>query len=374
MKQFLIAGFVLLTSLASYSQGKTVINTIPDDFTILNRNAVTPVKSQGMTGTCWAFSTTALLESETMKNKLDSLDLSEMFTVRNIYIEKARNYLLRQGNARFDEGSLGHDVIRAVATYGAVPEQAYSGIKTGSGHNHSGLVKELKAYLDSLLRNKPIESNWQMGYEAILDNRLGAVPASFTYQDKNYTASSFAKEVLKFNADDYVYITSFTHKPYNKSFIIDVPDNFSNGAYYNIPLDDMLQLIRNAVKSGYSIAWDADVSNNGFRQQNGVALFLDSTVTAKQSISATTPEAKWDAATRQKLFENLTTQDDHLMEIVGSSVNKEGKLFFTVKNSWGAVGPLKGFIEVSEAYIAINTIGLVLPKAALGKDLLSKIK
>lgn len=374
MKQFLIAGFVLLTSLASYSQGKTVINTIPDDFTILNRNAVTPVKSQGMTGTCWAFSTTALLESETMKNKLDSLDLSEMFTVRNIYIEKARNYLLRQGNARFDEGSLGHDVIRAVATYGAVPEQAYSGIKTGSGHNHSGLVKELKAYLDSLLRKKPIESNWQVGYEAILDNRLGAVPASFTYQDKNYTASSFAKEVLKFNADDYVYITSFTHKPYNKSFIIDVPDNFSNGAYYNIPLDDMLQLIRNAVKSGYSIAWDADVSNNGFRQQNGVALYLDSSVKATDNVSATTPEAKWDAATRQMLFENLTTQDDHLMEITGSAVNKDGKLFFTVKNSWGAVGPLKGYIEVSEAYIAINTIGLVLPKAALGKDLLSKLK
>ena len=372
IKQFFVVSAFLFLQIAVLAQGTATNAT--KEFSAVYSNAYTPVKSQGQTGTCWSFSTTALLESQVIKNKPGSLDLSEMFTVRNIYVEKARNYLMRQGSAQFGEGSLGHDVIRAVATYGVIPEQAYSGLAEGQTvHNHSVLVKELKSYLDSMLATKPLAAWWLTGFENILDKHLGKLPGAFTYDGKIYTPLSFAKELIKFEAGDYVNITSFTHKPYYSSFIIDVPDNFSNGAYYNLPLDEMMQMVKDALKNGYTVMWDADVSNNGFRQQNGLALYL-SAEKKYDNINANTTEEKWDAAVRQNLFENLTTQDDHLMQITGTSLSKEGKTFFTVKNSWGNVGPFNGFINVSDAYFAINSISLVVPKAGISKLLLDKLQ
>ncbi len=352
---------------AVVSQAGPQINTV-------NINAHTPVRNQGQTGTCWSFSTTALLESQGMKNKLDSVDLSEMFTVRNIYVEKARNYLMRQGSAQFGEGSLGHDVIRSVAMYGAMPEQAYSGLTMGqTGHDHSKLVPVLKAYLDSLLAARPLPSYWQTRYNQLLDEHLGPLPDAFTYQDKIYTAKSFAKDVMHFNADDFVNITSFTHKPYYKSLILDVPDNFSNGSYYNLPLNEMMQVVKDAIKNGYTIMWDADVSNVGFSQRNGFALHLPAGK-KYDHFDAATAEEKWDATSRQNLFESLVTQDDHLMQVIGMTQAKNGKMFFTVKNSWGLAGPFQGLIQVSEAYFAINTISLIVPKAAINKSLINQLK
>jgi bleomycin hydrolase len=374
MKSFLLLFSLASGSMSLFAQVAPMGNNGAAQLTAVSVNPHTPVRNQGQTGTCWSFSTTALLESQGMKNKLDSVDLSEMFTVRNIYVEKAKNYLMRQGSAQFGEGSLGHDVIRSVAAYGAMPEQAYSGLRSGqAGHNHSDLVKALKGYLDSLLTAKPLPSYWQTRYNQILDQYLGPLPDAFTYQDKIYTAKSFSKEVMRFNADDYVSITSFTHKPLYQSFILDVPDNFSNGAYYNIPLEEMMQVVKDAIKSGYTIMWDADVSNNGFGQNNGYALLLPQGK-KYDSFDASTAEEKWDATKRQDLFENLTTQDDHLMQVIGSAQSKNGKSFFTVKNSWGPAGPFQGLIQVSEAYFAINTISIIVPKAALSNTLMDKLQ
>jgi bleomycin hydrolase len=315
------------------------------------------------------------VESDELRKDKQDMDLSEMFTVRNIYVEKAKNYILRQGHAQFSEGGLSHDMIRATATYGAVPESAYSGLVNGEkSYNHQKLVAELTAYLDSVLKKQPIVNNWMEGYTSILDKYMGTPPAQFTYEGKTYTPQSFAKEVLKFNASDYVSLTSFTHQPYYQPFILQVPDNFANGSFYNLPLNELIQAVKDAVSKGYSVAWDADVSNNGFRQNVGLALNLDAnTKYTKDMISANMQEMPYDAATRQKLYENLTTQDDHLMHIVGVEKTQDGKIFFVVKNSWGKIGPFEGYINVSEAYFAINTISMVLPKAALTKELQNKL-
>ncbi len=335
--------------------------------------SATPVKNQAMTGTCWSFSTTSLVESEAIRNTKQELDLSEMFTVRNIYIEKAKNYILRQGKAQFGEGGLGHDVIRAIGLYGAVPDEAYSGLKQGQKmHDHSKMVSQLQNYLDGLLKSRPLPDNWLDGYKKILDDNLGVAPANFNYKGKKYTPQSFAKEVLQFSADDYVSITSFSHHPYYKTFVLETPDNFADASFYNLPLNEMNELVKNAIKKGYTVMWDADVSNKGFLQDKGFALLLDE----KQkytSLDADTPELSWDAVKRQALYENLTTQDDHLMHITGIEKSKGGKTFFVVKNSWGKVGPYEGYINVSESYFAINTVSLVVPKAALSSELLVKL-
>jgi bleomycin hydrolase len=348
-------------------------------FTVDKSIAATGVKNQAMTGTCWCFSTTSLVESQCLKNNLGDFDLSEMFSVRNVYVEKAKNYILRQGHAQFGEGGLGHDLIRAIATYGAIPETVYSGLKPGEQqHNHVKLVENLKKYIDSVMAIKPLPENWVLGYTNILDSALGVAPEKFTYNGKSYTPKTFADEALHFNANDYVNITSFTHHGYYQSFVLEVPDNFSSGAYYNVPLEEMIQLTKEALNKGYSVLWDADVSNDGFQQRFGSAVNLQNLpggLKSKMSIvTGDIKEGKADAATRQGLFENLTTQDDHLMHIVGLAKSKTGNNFFVVKNSWGDVGPAHGYINVSESYFAINTVSLVVPKAALSKAMLEKLK
>jgi bleomycin hydrolase len=264
-------------------------------------------------------------------------------------------------------------VIRTIATFGAVPESAYSGLTQGEKvYDHEMLFKELRKYLDSTLKTKGgvLQADWQPGYNKILDNYLGPLPEKFLYNGKQFTAATFAANILKFNPDDYINITSFTHHPFYSQFILEVPDNFSNGSYYNLPLQDMIQLVKDALNNGYTIMWDADVSNSGFNGKKGLAMNLS----AGQQMNPESKEDNVDAGTRQHLFENLTTQDDHLMHIVGIEKNKDGRTFFIVKNSWGDVGPYRGHLHVSENYFALNTISLVVPKAALSLELLKKLK
>jgi len=334
----------------------------------------TTIKDQANTGTCWSFSVTSLVESQSMKNGLGSFDISEMFTVRNIYMDKARNYVLRQGKAQFGPGGLGHDVIYAMEHYGAVPESVYSGLVLGvKRHDHTSLDTKLKLFLDSLLTVRPIPNNWIEGFKSILDDYLGKPPETFTFNEKVYTPKSFAREILRFNPADYISITSFTHHPFYTSFVLEVPDNFQNKALYNIPLDEMISITERAVENGYSIMWDADVSNDFFRQKDGYAMVWKKHLSNYSAIHPDDEESRYDQDVRQSLYENLTTQDDHLMHIVGVKSSVGGKKFFTVKNSWGEMGPFKGYINVSEAYFAINTISLVIPKASIDTALLKKL-
>jgi bleomycin hydrolase len=376
MKRFLISFSSLLMAVLLFAQpnAQQLTSQKPEFFDVKTVKA-TPVKNQAMTGTCWCFSTTSMLESDGIKRNNEEVDLSEMFIVRNIYIEKAKNYILRQGRAQFGEGGLSHDMIRATALYGAVPEVVYSGLINGQKqYNHQALVPKLQAYLDSVLKKQPVTANWLEGYTKILDEHLGKLPESFFYDGKEYSPVSFAREILKFNAADYVSLTSFTHQPFYSSFVLQVPDNFANGSFYNLPLNELIEVVKDAVNKGYSITWDADVSNNGFRQEVGLALNLDPSVKySKEMLGTETKELPYNPSIRQQLYENLTTQDDHLMHIVGVEKSRDGRTFFIVKNSWGEVGPFKGYINVSEAYFAINTISLVLPKAALSKEFQQKL-
>jgi len=351
----------------------SLAQTSAPDLVVIKKVDYSPIKNQANTGTCWSFSATSLVESQTLKSGFGDVDISEMFTVRNTYKDKDRNYILRQGTAQFGPGGLGHDVIRTIATYGAVPESVYSGLTLGAkSHNHSKMDSELKSYLDSLLQKRPLPSDWMKGFETILDYHLGKAPETFTYKEKQYTPISFAKEVLHFNADDYVSVTSYTHHPFYAPFILEAPDNFLNGSFYNLPLDEMIKLTERALNLGYSLMWDADVSNPYFDQKNGYAIQRKA-AEKPAVINPDEEEVKYDQTMRQALYENLTSQDDHLMHLVGLEKSKGGKTFFLVKNSWGEVGPFNGLINVSQTYFAINTVSLVIPKGAIDNALKLKL-
>lgn len=324
----------------------------------------TPMKDQQETGTCWSFSTISFLESEMIRLGKEETDLSEMYNVRMIYLEKAKNYVLRQGTSNFSQGGLAHDLLRSVKLYGMIPQEAYPGLnKDERIMDDNELAEGLKAYLDAVIETENPGKNWIKAVNGILDAYLDTVPTSFIYNGKRYDPYTFYKS-CGINPDDYVNITSFNHHPFNEHFILEIPDNFSNGIYFNIKLNEMMDVVNSALEKGYTLAWDGDVSEKGFSQKSGIAILP---VDEKRDSLFTKPGKEMDVTqhNRQENFMNYKTADDHLMQVVGRAKDKNGNVYYIIKNSWGEVGPYKGFLYMSEAYFRMKTISITLHKDAV---------
>ena len=332
----------------------------------------TEVKSQDRTGTCWSFATSSFLESELIREGNESMNLSEMYVVRMIYLDKARNYVLRQGNANFSQGSLSHDVIRVLASNGVVPESAYPGREDeATRHDHSEMERVMKGALDGLLKKSTISDKWPQVINAILDIYLGEIPDNFEYNGKSFTPASFAEE-LGLASNDFISITSFNHHPFYQQFILEIPDNYSNGSFYNVPIDELMLTIDASISAGYTVAWDGDVSEAGFSQKNGIAIIPED---PKREDLFDNPglEIKATQDNRQKNFERLTTTDDHLMHLTGIAHDQNGTKYYIVKNSWGDVGPAEGFIYMSEDYLRMKTISIMVNQEAVPRSIAKKI-
>ena len=330
------------------------------------------VKNQQKTGTCWSFATASMLESELLKATGMNFDLSEMYIVRKIYEDKAQNYILRQGNASFGQGSLSHDLMNVVKHHGLMPEEAYTGKPIGTQvHNHSELEKALKGYLDGILKSKNSSNNWRKGVSNILDVYLGEVPETFQYLGAEYTARSFA-DSLEITSSDYISLSSFSHHPYYEQFILEIPDNYSNGSYYNLPLDEFVSIIDYALIEGYTITWDGDVSENTFSWKNGIAI-LPENPQRTDLYEDPGKEIEVTQESRQLNFENFKTTDDHLMHIIGLSLDQKGNKYYIVKNSWGTNNPEKGYIYMSEAYLKMKTIAVTVNKSGLPQKSAEKL-
>jgi len=352
-----ILPIVLILAFISEIQGQY-------EFKIEKKVNCTSIKNQARTGTCWSFSTTSFLESELIRMGMDDINLSEMFIVRNIYQDKAHNYVMRQGKANFSQGSLAHDLIRMAEKKGLMTEQAYSGLmENETRYDHSEMEKGLKGFLDGIRKSKVLSTKWKTAFNCILDSYMGPAPQQFDYEGKSYTPESFV-EFTKLKMDDYISITSFTHHPFYKKFILEIPDNYSNGSFYNVPLDEMMSIIDYALLAGYSISWDGDVSEKGFSAKNGVAVLP---VDNKREDLFTLPgaETKVTQDNRQENFENYRTTDDHLMHIVGIALDQAGTKYYITKNSWGEISDYKGFLYMSESYMRMKTMSVMIHKDAL---------
>ncbi|MEM7162879.1 MAG: C1 family peptidase [Bacteroidota bacterium] len=327
----------------------------------------TEVKSQDRTGTCWSFATSSFIESELMRMGHDEVNLSEIFVVRNIYKDKARNYVLRQGKANFSQGSLAHDLINVVAEHGIMPDKDYSGlIGDAEKHDHSEMEAGLKGFLDGVIKQRRVSDKWEEAFDGILDAYLGEVPSEFEWKGDRYSAKKMAK-AMNLKADDYINLTSFTHHPFNEEFILEIPDNYSNGAFYNVELEKMMASIDNAVDKGYSVAWDGDVSEKGFDAKEGIAVLpFDSK--REDLFQEPGEEMSVTQENRQVAFESYSTTDDHLMHIVGKAKDQKGTTYYIIKNSWGDRGPYEGYIYMSEAYVRMKTVSVMMHKDALIED------
>lgn len=336
--------------------------------TILD-NRATPVANQFSSGTCWCFSTTSFLESEIIRLTGREIDLSEMYFVRCAYIYKARNYIMRQGTARFSEGGLNHDPIISAAAFGLVPLSAYSGLVTeDTVYNHQKMFEVLEAsvkkYAD--VKNKA-GAKWKTEIPGLLDAYMGKDVTTFTYDGRQFTPQGFLA-YTRLNLPDYVTITSFTHEPFYKRFILNIPANHLNESFYNLPLDEYMQNIDHALETGYTLALDLDASEPGFfgvAPNDGLAMIAADEADNKKIFTESKPEKEITQALRQQEFENFNTTDDHNMHITGKVQDQTGKVFYKVKNSWGPKSGRDGYVYMSIPYMQLKSISVLLHKDGL---------
>jgi len=354
------------------------------DFTVIFDLKATPVKNQANTGTCWCFATTSFIESELLRMGRGEYDLSEMFIVRYNYVDKLKDNYLRQGRGNLGQGSLSHDWMMIFAKKGIVPEEVYPGLNYGSAiHNHGELNAFINAVASVPVQRKQESPQYHQIVNAILDIYFGKVPETFTYRGVTYTPESFAAS-LGINPEDYVEITSFTHFPFYTRGIVEVPDNWRMEKFYNVTLDELIEIIDYSLSNGYTIAWDGDVSERGFMHLRGIAIIPENELSetfppaVRQGFETESVHGRRDVKTRkdwpipeqninqeirQAGFENFSTTDDHMMHITGLVKDRFGKKYYKTKNSWGTGGnPFNGYLYMSENYVKAKTIFIMVHK------------
>ncbi len=386
MKSLILSCMLVFSASAVFGQGYqfTEVVTVP----------ATPVKNQAATGTCWCFATTSFMESELLRMGKGTYDLSEMFIVRQKYMNQLQDNYLRRGEGNIGQGSLSHTFMNAYRQVGIVPEEVYTGINYNSErHNHSEMVRYMQALADVAVKAKTRSPEYYKLIDNLFDTYLGKLPEKFTYKGKEFTPKSFA-ESLGLNMDDYIELTSFTHHPYYVKFDVEVPDNWEHSLMYNLPLDEMMETVDHALTNGYTVCWDGDVSEKGFSFTNGVA--INPEVKKVEDLSNTDrarfeklgekerleevfkferpyPEVNVTPEVRQAGFESFVTTDDHLMHVTGITKDQNGTKYYITKNSWGTDrNKFGGYLNMSESFVRAKTIYVmvhkdVIPKAIKGK-------
>lgn len=366
-------------------------------FTIVKENPITSVKDQNRSGTCWAYSTLSYFESEILKSTGKTYDLCESFVANKDYMDRAVQVVRYHGDMQFAQGGSAYDVYYVLKNYGICPEDAmpFPGSLYGDSlNNFNEFFSLLEPYVDGIATSKAskISGQWKVGFQGILDAYLGKCPENFTYEGKNYTPKSFMSS-LGLNMDDYVTITSYTHHPFYTQYVVEVQDNWRNPASYNLPMDEMMQIIDNAVMNGYTVAWGGDVSEPGFTR-DGLAYMIDAKKMqslqgsdmarwlglspAKRrnlidSLGCNVPEVQATQEMRQERFDNWELTDDHGMLIYGIAKDQNGKEYYMVKNSWGETGKYKGTWYMTKTFIAANTMDYMVNKNAIPANIRKKM-
>ncbi len=399
MKKIIALALLAVVATGANAKGKKQPKVDPNKpvFTIVKENPITSVKDQNRSGTCWAYSTLSYFESEILKSTGKTYDLCESFVANKDYMDRAVQVVRYHGDMQFSQGGSAYDVYYVLKNYGICPENAmpFPGSLYGDSlNNFNEFFSLLEPYVEGIATNKAskISNQWKVGFQGILDAYLGKCPENFTYEGKNYTPKSFASS-LGLNMDDYVTITSYTHHPFYSQFVVEVQDNWRNPASYNLPMDEMMQIIDNAVMNGYTVAWGGDVSEPGFTR-DGLAYMIDAKKmqslqgsdmarwlglsAAKRrnlidSLGCNVPEVQPTQEMRQERFDNWELTDDHGMLIYGIAKDQNGKEYYMVKNSWGEAGKYKGTWYMTKTFIAANTMDYMVNKNAIPANIRKKM-
>ncbi len=398
MKKIFTLALLAVFALGANAKGKKTVNKNKPVFTTIKANPITSVKDQNRSGTCWDYSTLSFFEAEILKATGKTYDLCESFVANKDYMERAVQVVRLHGDCQFAQGGSAYDVLAVLKNHGICPEDAmpFPGSLYGDSlNNFNEFFGQLEPYVAGIARSKAdkISGQWKVGLQGILDAYLGKCPEKFTYEGKEYTPKSFAAS-LGLDFDNYVSITSYSHKPYYTQYAVEVQDNWRNPLSWNLPLEDMARIIENAVMNGYTVAWGGDVSEPGFTRK-GLAYFYDTKkmenlagsdmarwlkmspakrTNIVDSLGCTVPELTPTAEQRQQRFDNWELTDDHGMLIYGIAKDQNGKEYYMVKNSWGETGDYKGTWYMTKNFIVANTMDYMVNKNAIPADILKKIE
>lgn len=387
-KTLLIATAMLWTSL---SFGQMGIMNSDLKFKDITDIKVTSVKDQAASGTCWCFSGLSFLEAELIRMGKGKVDLSEMWLVKKSWHEKAVDYIRYHKNMSFSQGGESNDVIDMIALYGLVPENLFKGLNYGEKrHRHGEMEVVLKNMLDGVAanKNKQLSTAWLRAVDNVLDEYMGKDITTFEVDGKTYTPQSYRDE-LGIVPEDYIEIGSFTHHPFYSKFVFELPDNWSNGTIYNVPLDEFIEVLDRCLENGYTALWGSDVSEFGFRSREGYAILPPK----KKEEMSDAEINKWEKEkkkknfdtyaiigekevtqeSRQKDFDNYLTQDDHGMHITGIAKDQHGRKFYKVKNSWGKYNKYDGYFYASEAFVKAKSMSIMIHKDAISAELKAKL-
>ena len=391
MKRIMTMAMGLMLAIGAFAQDNKPV------FTTVKEMPITSIKDQNRSGTCWAYSTLSFFESEILKKTGKTYDLCEMFIANKDYMERAILTVRMHGDSQFSQGGSAEDVLDIIKAYGICPENAMPLPGTLQGDslaNFNEFFSVMEPYVDAVAKNKAkkISNQWREGLQGILDAYLGKCPETFTYEGKTYTPQSFAAS-LGLDWNDYVSITSYSHHPFYTQFAVEVQDNWRWGLSYNVPMDEMMRIIDNALENGYTVAWGGDVSEDGFTRKGlGIAydtkavqsltgsdaakwLRLSSSQKTEKfdSLGVNAPEIVPTQEKRQERFDNWELTDDHGMHIYGIAKDQNGKEYYMVKNSWGEYGDYKGTWYMTKAFVAHNTMDFLINKNAIPKDIRKKL-
>ena len=396
MKKTMLLALVALLATGAQAQDETKSNK--PVFTTVKEIPITSIKDQNRSGTCWAYSTLSYFEAEILKATGKTYDLCESFVANKTYMDRAIQVTRLHGDCQFAQGGSAYDVLYCLRNYGICPEDAmpFPGSLYGDSlNNFNEFFSVLSPYVEAVSKNKAskMSNQWKKGLQGILDAYLGECPEKFSYNNKTYTPEEFVNS-LGINLDDYVSITSFSHKKPYTQFPVEVQDNWRNPLSWNLPIDDMMRVIDNAIQNGYTVAWGGDVSEDGFTRK-GLAYAIDSKKTQSlagsdmarwlkltrtektnllDSLGCKVPEITPTPERRQERYDNWELTDDHGMLIYGIAKDQNGKEYYMVKNSWGETGDYKGIWYMTKAFICDNTMDYLVNKNAIPTDILKKME
>lgn len=338
-------------------QRKAVVSEVQNSFTTVKELPITSVKNQYRSGTCWAYATLGYFESEILRTTGKAYDLCEMFVVNKDYMDCATHYVRMHGFSQISEGGSCDDVLEVMRTHGICPENAMPAPGSLTGDplaNFKVFFPELERMVSGIVRKDAKEPlpHWQDSVQTLIERYVGRCPDTFIHEGKTYTPQSFAKH-LGLDYDDYVSLTSYTHHPFNRWFIIEAPYKWRLKPSYNIPLEQLMDVLDKALNAGYTVAWGGDVSGDFTR--TGLAMLPEGVRPTQQL--------------RQEQWDDWRFTYDHVMLIYGKALDEKGEPYYMVKNSWGDVGDYKGTWYMSRDYLALNTTYLFLNRHALPKPL-----
>lgn len=349
LKQSAIGGLTLLSSLAllvACTRPGRPHDKGQKPFVVDCMLKTTPVKNQGASPLCWVYGMLATIETEHLMQG-DSVNLSPAYVARRVMGERAQACYFGGGRQTVSMRGMAPMLISAIERFGILPYDSYPDTK---GLDMGVLGRAVAFSARSIGAAGGGLSAFNAQLTRRLNDSMGFLPLHVFMLGAEYSPVEFAHSVCL--PDEYEAYTSFTHHPFNRSFVLEVSDNTERCAFMNVPLNELMRLMTRALSQGHPVCWEGDISEPGFQVGRGTAELPSGSARPSQEL-------------RQREFERLETTDDHVMELIGLAHDRQGRRFFIAKNSYGEVGPFGGLMFLSADYVALKTVCIVLPRCAV---------